>query len=1378
MKKIMKKVMSLALVVMMVASLLPMTVFADDGVTTVVDSKEYTAENTWSPDNTEITTTDWTRITVTIESASDGWDFCINQGQSSVQYSSSASDATTQTYDVAPDSEVYVQMYVGAENGTVTYSITTETIEAPAEGSELNPKEVSWDQEVTIAAGATMYFKTMPYSNGDYRLTIEGGAASDSFKFYIPGSGMMNPATEINAVDATLKSPIFSIDTEYNPSYSYQVINTGANDVVLNFTIDSVVGATTNYPDTPDVGENTVEIDSAYSGYYYQWVAPEAGTLTVAIDTTKTDVWLYRVDNIAASKYGDEHTSDDDEIVATETLTVSAGDVVDIMIGTAFDQNSMSWPQPMVEGTVNWTLGFVAADGVADSKGFEAKNSYTPDNTEIITTDWTRVTVTIETGGNWEVYLGQDYYSSETANASSMTLDVAPDQTVYVQVYAPEGEVVTYKITTETIDAPAVGTELNPVVVESEVTQTIPAGATMYFVSKPALEGEYILNVTGETTDAFRFYIAGSGQWWDPGVDLSAVNGALKVYFSQPEYSYSIINSSDAAIELSFAHAVATGTYSSQATPVVGENTTEIVTGQTGYYYQWTATQAGTVTVTMDTENNTTGWNYLVANYDAGNYGERYTSGDETINASTSISVAAGEIVNIEINTYNAEDPYTQYAGTVNWTFAFTSGTGTGTTPNPDPTPVVGTEDAPNTTLATNGTASTITVAPGATYYFSVLATPGEYDLTVVGATGFVVGTYEDLYPNMIETADTNGTAKVKVVSPRTSSTINFVVVNNTESSQNYRVSLAPATTEGGEGGSTNAPDGTYEKPFEITTNGKYTATCNYDNIYYTFTATADGVLTLVISEEDANNFKNVYAYELNGEPLDRGTDKTTNTTEVKKGDVIVVKAYSSTTLDFTATFEEGAEKEDGPTTKPETNAGDKYTELVSGTATLDTTVVTTLFELTPDKVGTYTITAPTGVKVEDWNTPTYPFNKTENATNTVTIECSAVGQSFLVGFTAADGITKVDVTITFKAAEQKEEVDWTIFGVTATLEKFETVLEDLEYVDVEDETVDKAVLGKDGFYHLNAANGPILYVDLNDELMSLVGAADLGKVVEYVTEDGEIIAKISYNEAVLEYAAVANKDGLYPLTADLMTIYKNAGAYAGWYGEDGFLGFTEEDAWMFACYYVPGSEDKEADNTVVAPLPAPEEGKDVVVDNEYLDEYIEQAVQSGAPLELPTTNENVTMTFDANELAENDEIVLNLTVNVVDDAKDETVAKNDKITDKNFVLKVEFSHEGKLPAEAVISIQLPATIAEKYEKLFYYQIMADGSLKFVCDAPVVDGVAKVTQDHCSDYVLLTEKIVEAPLTGDSTNVVLWFAVLALGVAAIAGSVVMRKKEF
>ena len=90
--------------------------------------------------------------------------------------------------------------------------------------------------------------------------------------------------------------------------------------------------------------------------------------------------------------------------------------------------------------------------------------------------------------------------------------------------------------------------------------------------------------------------------------------------------------------------------------------------------------------------------------------------------------------------------------------------------------------------------------------------------------------------------------------------------------------------------------------------------------------------------------------------------------------------------------------------------------------------------------------------------------------------------------------------------------------------------------------------------------------------------------------------------------------------------------------------------------------------------------------------------------------------------------------------------------------------------------------ISKAYKTLYYYQIMEDGTLKFVCDAPInSDGKAVVTQDHCSDYVLLTEKIVEevdAPKTGDSTNFALWIAVLGLGVVAIAGSVVMKKREF
>ena len=49
------------------------------------------------------------------------------------------------------------------------------------------------------------------------------------------------------------------------------------------------------------------------------------------------------------------------------------------------------------------------------------------------------------------------------------------------------------------------------------------------------------------------------------------------------------------------------------------------------------------------------------------------------------------------------------------------------------------------------------------------------------------------------------------------------------------------------------------------------------------------------------------------------------------------------------------------------------------------------------------------------------------------------------------------------------------------------------------------------------------------------------------------------------------DKNGLYPLTDDLMLIFQRIGAYRDWYGAEGWVGGELEDAWMFACYYVEG---------------------------------------------------------------------------------------------------------------------------------------------------------------------------------------------------------------
>jgi len=57
----------------------------------------------------------------------------------------------------------------------------------------------------------------------------------------------------------------------------------------------------------------------------------------------------------------------------------------------------------------------------------------------------------------------------------------------------------------------------------------------------------------------------------------------------------------------------------------------------------------------------------------------------------------------------------------------------------------------------------------------------------------------------------------------------------------------------------------------------------------------------------------------------------------------------------------------------------------------------------------------------------------------------------------------------------------------------------------------------------------------------------------------------------ILRIDCADSKTGLYPLTEDLMEIYKEVGTYKGWYTEEGWLGFTKDDAWMFACYYFIG---------------------------------------------------------------------------------------------------------------------------------------------------------------------------------------------------------------
>lgn len=244
-----------------------------------------------------------------------------------------------------------------------------------------------------------------------------------------------------------------------------------------------------------------------------------------------------------------------------------------------------------------------------------------------------------------------------------------------------------------------------------------------------------------------------------------------------------------------------------------------------------------------------------------------------------------------------------------------------------------------------------------------------------------------------------------------------------------------------------------------------------------------------------------------------------------------------------------------------------------------DTAYDYTLFYVAPSEVGKYIITCEEQlIGIASYNDMWVMITPTADTVNTNVIEreCSSVGQGIIIAVGSGDGL--VSITLAQEDLVQKEEVPWTIYENRVTPEKF-TFSGDaaaLLAVNTADTTVDSAVLGADGYYHLNAANGPILYAKVKDTKMSLATVMEHGGLKNVVQDaDNTILSKTDYNAAVGDYIACADsKTSLYPLTIDLIEVFRRVGAYQGWYGSTGFVGGELDDAWMFACYYNEPSEE------------------------------------------------------------------------------------------------------------------------------------------------------------------------------------------------------------
>lgn len=733
-----------------------------------------------------------------------------------------------------------------------------------------------------------------------------------------------------------------------------------------------------------------------------------------------------------------------------------------------------------------------------------------------------------------------------------------------------------------------------------------------------------------------------------------------------------------------------------------------------------------------------------------------------------------------------------------------------------------GTQSNPKAiTLGLEGTES-VTVPAGGQYYVSLkLPEIGvQYNLKMTGNTGFGYSTN----PYMQPAWDTNGVYTTAVMATDMSGSVTFIISNNTQSENT--ITLDVNAQEIGEKGN----------PDTLTVGTKITKAVDGAAYWYKWTPAVDGTLTITVDE--AASAADGWYVEVSSHSIQKSNcwDNAAEFTFDVTAGVEVVMGVSVPGLDswgelspygygtgnvvFTATFAEpttegdgsgegdGADEDEG--TGTDTVTGEEinstyyynYTTLGTGTVMVfpQFGYTTTLYTFTASEAGTYTVTLSdtTGTVGYYGSNEYFPYDYSQDTgvanTYTYTLNYKEANAPALIGIS---GTTMTDITITRTGdVEEEEEIPsenayptvslgtYVFDGDVDALDRFMYAYEDVD-----------ALMGEDGYFHVVSLddideNGeyvgekaledcPILLVKLNDPTISLASAIGYGSVkwVAY-DENGDATQIIYFNDMLEEYISYSSTDAmLYPATEDLIYTMVLVGADQGWYEEDGFVtaafandNVPEDALWTFAMYYLDQditTLDKEE------PVVGKDDMTTIITANKDKDVVINTVTTNAAGEEVVVKFEFAANTMEAVEGKDN----YSFKVELVEDYNKATEDKAE-INKDEFVIRINFEYEGKLPAEAAITIPVGTEFANK--TLYYYQILSDGTLKYVCDAPVdANGNAKVTQDHCSDYVLLEGKVpVVTPDTGDNTNLVLWVSILALGVVAIAGSVVMKKREF
>ena len=213
------------------------------------------------------------------------------------------------------------------------------------------------------------------------------------------------------------------------------------------------------------LGLNTATQAAGAPDYYYNWTAIGDGELTITMDTASD--WVYCLSNVTTGLTGDFHWSDEDPAVVSQTLGVSAGDLVQVTVNTYDPADGFANPAGAVSFRAEFLWMIAEAPFTTAPIAPGSSNRYLVSGVH-------GATLTIQSPGAWVTYGGVTY----TADAAgTVTVLMGAENPVSLEIGNNGTEETAFQVDFTWPE----GSERNPKVLDfrnQSITTRLQAGDT------------------------------------------------------------------------------------------------------------------------------------------------------------------------------------------------------------------------------------------------------------------------------------------------------------------------------------------------------------------------------------------------------------------------------------------------------------------------------------------------------------------------------------------------------------------------------------------------------------------------------------------------------------------------------------------------------------------------------------------------------------------------------------------------------------------------------------------------------------------------------------------------------------------------------------